>query len=316
MSNTGVFPLISRKQFIRNLRKRAFEDVRAVNTIERYLQNVRGFVFRFPKPGTPVILMVSGGLDSTVTWKLLLETYKLKVYPLFIFRDRQRSKKEFASVRFFYRSFHREYPNLCMPVMKFSTILSPLELVNAMKNKRAYYHPKRILDIYGDIDKLNDPNFYPQRVLPFLHFYYALAYAQYLYDHNNLRVNTVITAILAGDGIVVPSQAFTSLRAALLSACFVTNNYNWQYISLPMEKELGHWWYKRDVIKIGHDLGLPLERTWTCYNTLLFQCGVCVTCKNRRQDFYGAGVSDKTWYMNTNSLLSRIMKLQNMMPRW
>ncbi len=293
---------ISKEQFLSQIKKRPFENLKNILTVEDFFFKIRGHVFKMPKPGTPVVVLVSGGLDSIITWGILLEKYKLRTYPLFIFRDAKRSKKEEKSVNYFTKYYSEKYPGLVSPLMKFSTLLSPPEIVKALKNTKNYYHPKRLLEII-DVERraLSDlPNFYPQRVLPFLHLFYCLVYMDYLYDHFLEKVTTVFTGIMRGDGIVVPSQTFTSMRNALLSACSVTANYDLQYCSLAMEKELGFWFDKSDFIKIGHQMGLPLEKTWTCYKSGKYQCGdSCLTCKNRVNSFVEAGVEDKTIYIST-----------------
>lgn len=289
----------TKRQILAELKKRPFENLANIAAVEKFLLKTRGYVFKMPKPGTPVILLVSGGIDSIITWGILLEKYHLETYPLFIFRDKKRSLKEEAAVDFFSEYFTKKYPKLVQPTMKFSTQLSPPEIVAALKNYKDYYHPQRLLELVtkGQKTLSSLPHFYPQRILPFLHLFYCLVYSDYLYDHSLKRINTIFTGIMVGDGTVVPSQTLTSMRNALLSACSVTANYDVQYCSLAMEKELGFWFEKGDFIKIGAQLNLPLEKTWSCYLSGKYQCGDrCLTCQSRRLEFAKAGVPDKTLY--------------------
>jgi 7-cyano-7-deazaguanine synthase len=53
---------------------------------------------------------------------------------------------------------------------------------------------------------------------------------------------------------------------------------------------------KADIVKIGHDLNVPFEKTWSCYKGLELHCGKCGTCVERREAFYLAGVEDPTEY--------------------
>ena len=290
----------SEEQFLTNLKNRPFENLKNIEVVESFFKKSRGHIFKMPRPGTPVVLLVSGGLDSIITWGILLEKYRLRVYPLFIFRDAKRSLKEEEAVEFFVDYYSKKYPGLVSPLMKFSTLLSPPEIVSALKDVNNYYHPKRLLEMLDKENRTfsNLPNFYPQRILPFLHIFYCLVYIDYLYDHYLEKVNTIFTGVMTGDGTVVPSQSFTSLRNALLSACSVTDNYEIQYCSLAMEKELGFWFEKKDFIKIGYNMGLPLEKTWSCYAAGKYQCGdKCLTCQSRRLEFGLAEVEDKTKYL-------------------
>ena len=49
---------------------------------------------------------------------------------------------------------------------------------------------------------------------------------------------------------------------------------------------------KADVVKIGLDLGVPYELTWSCYEGGETPCGVCGTCRDRAAAFAENGVAD------------------------
>ena len=53
---------------------------------------------------------------------------------------------------------------------------------------------------------------------------------------------------------------------------------------------------KADIAKLGHELGVPFEMTWSCYKGEELHCGKCGTCVERREAFYLAGVEDPTTY--------------------
>ncbi len=57
---------------------------------------------------------------------------------------------------------------------------------------------------------------------------------------------------------------------------------------------------KQDVIRLGDELGVPLERTLSCMSPLAgplpVHCGLCSKCRERRDAFAAAGVVDHTTY--------------------
>ena len=55
---------------------------------------------------------------------------------------------------------------------------------------------------------------------------------------------------------------------------------------------------KADIVKLGYELGVPFEKTWSCYKGGQIHCGVCGTCVERREAFELAGVTDPTIYDN------------------
>lgn len=61
-------------------------------------------------------------------------------------------------------------------------------------------------------------------------------------------------------------------------------------------------WSKADVIRCGAELGVPLEFTLSCMNPvnndLPRHCGLCSKCRERRDAFAAAGISDPSTYAN------------------
>lgn len=53
---------------------------------------------------------------------------------------------------------------------------------------------------------------------------------------------------------------------------------------------------KADIIKLGLELGVPYELTWSCYEGGLKHCGTCGTCIDRKNAFKANNVVDPTDY--------------------
>lgn len=49
---------------------------------------------------------------------------------------------------------------------------------------------------------------------------------------------------------------------------------------------------KADIVKIGLEIGVPYELTWSCYEGNDCPCGVCGTCRDRIAAFEANGVTD------------------------
>jgi 7-cyano-7-deazaguanine synthase len=53
---------------------------------------------------------------------------------------------------------------------------------------------------------------------------------------------------------------------------------------------------KSDIVRRGVELGAPLDRTWSCYQSEDEACGVCDSCRLRHRAFADAGVRDPIAY--------------------
>jgi len=59
---------------------------------------------------------------------------------------------------------------------------------------------------------------------------------------------------------------------------------------------------KTDIVRLGDQLKVPFERTWSCYKGGALHCGRCGTCVERREAFVQAEVADPTVYESESAL--------------
>jgi 7-cyano-7-deazaguanine synthase len=62
---------------------------------------------------------------------------------------------------------------------------------------------------------------------------------------------------------------------------------------------------KAEIVKLGSELRVPFERTWSCYKGGALHCGTCGTCHERREAFALAEVVDPTTYESDASRSSQ-----------
>ncbi len=59
---------------------------------------------------------------------------------------------------------------------------------------------------------------------------------------------------------------------------------------------------KAAIAKLGHDLGVDFDKTWSCYKGGEIHCGRCGTCVERREAFLKSGLHDPTLYKDESPL--------------
>ena len=58
---------------------------------------------------------------------------------------------------------------------------------------------------------------------------------------------------------------------------------------------------KADIVRAGRALGVPFEKTWSCYQAEDLACGACESCRLRLKGFAEAGVKDPLTYRKVAS---------------
>jgi 7-cyano-7-deazaguanine synthase len=105
----------------------------------------------------------------------------------------------------------------------------------------------------------------------------------------SLRYDAVAYAAHSGDHAIYPDcrKDFTdALRRAILLADWHPVNLETPFIGKS----------KAEIVAIGSKLGVPFEKTWSCYRGGRLHCSRCGTCVERREAFALAGVHDPTEY--------------------
>lgn len=287
--------VIKKKQFLRLIKSHPLEDVTSLLLIEKILLKKRGFVAKMPPPGTDVIHLVSGGIDSITTWALLMDKYRLRVHPICLKTGQKRHRQELKSIAFFSEFFKKRYASKFVEPFHMTFPTSAPEIRKELHGNLAKtIHPQVLKNNFDP--KTNTVPLTRNYLFPAF-FPYPAALAALFFDlRKNTKIRTIFCSILPTDGLYNSSQTLTSIRAASMSLCAFTNDYRWQIISLCFEKELGLLWDKSELIRWSRLKKIPIDMTYTCLKGDALHCGECITCSFRKLSFAKAGFRDKTKY--------------------
>jgi 7-cyano-7-deazaguanine synthase in queuosine biosynthesis len=261
--------------------KNSVNSKKRIVALEAILRSERGFVFKLPKPGEPVIAFMSGGLDTTVVIGLLLEL-GLSVYPLVVDRGLRHSQKTAQSIKNLTQYFSLHYPDLFHQPHAISAQFPPKAWIEKLSQH--------------ENDLLRSPSRRGIALQPAAYAHLAVWYAEYLEHTQQIKPRTIVGGWLPSNSLWYRYESFESLRSVMAHICIMQHDFSWQFTSLPMEKELGFYFDKEGLVKLGATLGIPLAETWTCFDGKTYQCGVCPPCWTRKHAFKKARVVDPTIY--------------------
>ena len=114
-----------------------------------------------------------------------------------------------------------------------------------------------------------------------------LSVAAGLAESEGLR--RIMIANHAGDHAVYPDcrpQFVEAMNAAVQAGTYEGVTLFAPYTNLT----------KTDIARRGKALDIDYSETYSCYNGGEYHCGVCATCRERRQALHDAGIDDKTRY--------------------
>lgn len=275
-----MFKKKTEDEILKLLAEKSKENIKVLKDIEKSLIKNRGYIFKMPKPGTPVAVSLSGGADSVITTAILMKDYGLKVYPFFIKRGQRSEKYELSSVEFFSDIFKKQFPDLYND-----------PLIIAVPNPATEIKPLLT-------DDLIEGTGYPMRnsILVEYGVQYAFGMAK-----KGIKIRDIFCSFVSCDGDFGAQTTLTGLRSLMHHVCVDMGDMSWQISALPIEKELGFYLDKDDLLKWADCENLPVEKTRSCFEDQNAHCGICYACKHRKKSFEDAGIDDKTIYLDARS---------------
>jgi len=222
------------------------------------------------------VCVCSGGIDSTVAATIAKQEYE--VYLLHVNYRQKAWQRERDAVLRISRLFDVEVKFVELPFLK--------ELGVSALTDAALEVPQRLdlLSAKAATAAETPPTWVPCRNLVLLSL--ASAYAEVL------RASAIFTGFNAEEAESYPdnSEDFVKRFNSTLESA-VASFSKPPAVVAPLVKLL-----KPQIVRLGVEVGAPLELTWSCYLGGERHCGVCESCVRRKNAFKAAGVEDPTDY--------------------
>jgi len=213
------------------------------------------------------VVILSGGLDSTVLTYWLKRVKKYQLYAL-SFDYGQRHKKELKMAKKTCKKLQIPHKIIKLDI---KDILNKSALIDTKKElPKGHYTPEN-----------QKVTVVPNRNMIMLSL--AVAFAE------NLDIKEVYYAAHKNDYAVYPDCRKEFVKA--LSKATQLGTYNKVKIIAPFVNK-----YKWQLVKIGHKIGVPFEDTQSCYVGGKKACGKCATCQERLEAFSKNNLTDPIKY--------------------
>ncbi len=300
-----------------SIKLRNFEDNYTLSRLEKIFFAKRGWLSRIPKQNSSVILLLSGGIDTVSLWALLMERYRLHVYPIFVQNTSiKKENSELKSVKYFSELYKKKYPTFFHKVFiknySFSFSFSEFKgKKNISVDLPTMFHnllnlPDQNTGIPSIIDS-------PSRLG--IYSYCALEYAYILRLTSNVYVNSIFFGIVPEDGLSIRESTQSVLKSINLSLCLILGDFNWQ-IMAPIDKKAKFYYEKKDLVRYTVSKNIPIDHSWSCRAYNKYHCGVCFSCITRKNVFNQVNFPDSTIYTNSGysekrRLLIKLKKIKN-----
>ena len=226
----------------------------------------------FPERGnlSAGLVILSGGLDSTVLTYDLVHRYGAKNLIALTFNYGQKNSPEISMAR-----------RTCRKLGLNQILIDTRFVAKLVSNQCALVHGTG-LGIQKVVRKSEQPNTY----VPFRNAFMAITALMYAETHG---VNNIFLGIQRHDLYRYwdCEQEFVTQMQMLIAQSGSSIWLNAPYLKLS----------KAEEIKIGLELGVPFEDTWTCYNPdragkRYKACGLCGSCQERELNFKKAKIAD------------------------
>lgn len=216
------------------------------------------------------VLIYSGGMDSTtLLYYLINKGHAVKCLSI---NYGQKHKKEIKSAQYFCKKFNIDHEIVNLSNIK--KLISLSSLTSDMEVPEGHY-----------TDNSMKSTVVPNRNMIMLSI--AIGWAI------NEKFDFVAYAAHSGDHTIYPDcrEQFIDYisKAAELA--------DWHSVKIirPFVKIS-----KTEIAILANELGVEINKTWSCYKGKRFHCGKCGTCIERIEALQLAGVKDTTIYRNDN----------------
>ena len=228
------------------------------------------------------LVICSGGMDSVALAYLIKKERELTRLVSFDYGQRHKNELQYAANV----SKELQVPHSIIDISNISQYLSGSALTDDIDVPDGHYAEENM-----------KTTVVPNRNAIMLSIAFGVAAGE--------KSSAVAAAVHAGDHFIYPDcrpefvETFRAMQNCALEGVWDVDLYA-PFVNIS----------KADIAKIGYDLGVKFENTWSCYKGGKIHCGRCGTCVERQEAMHLAGIKDKTEYEDSNYWKEKVRDAQ------
>jgi 7-cyano-7-deazaguanine synthase len=228
--------------------------------------------------GKKAVVVLSGGIDSTVVLHQAVKVFQMNVIGLYIHYGSNHYKKEYACAK-------RQCKLLKVPFYEIT-----FDLTSVVKSD---------LLVTGNKRRLKNAE---NSVVPFRNtFLLTLAAAFGDTYFRNPKELFILIGTNSSDYAVYRDCRNVFLDSVEKTINLGSKSTDTKFIIYAPLLQLS----KTEIIKLGAKLRVPFEHTWTCYKGTKRPCMQCASCQSRSDGFKSAGLHDPLEIKTTSDILNK-----------
>lgn len=229
---------------------------------------------------TKSVVLLSGGIDSAVALALTIKKTKKENVESITFDYGQKNYNEIL-----YSQKLAKHYGITNTIIKIS------DLFKYSDSSLLSHSTKELSHLSYDKQVENNKSNQVDTNVPFRNGLFLSIVASYAISRN---IDTIVYGIHYEIGIAhdLYPDCSETFNQNISQAIFTGSGEKVSVIA-PLVK-----YTKKDIIRLGIELEVPFEKTWTCYDNQKYSCGKCNSCQDRIKAFSENNYEDPIKYID------------------
>jgi 7-cyano-7-deazaguanine synthase in queuosine biosynthesis len=223
----------------------------------------RGYVVEIPTNET-VILLFSGGMDSTILIDLVIRKWNCKIILLYFKRNSKNQRWEEESISYFYKFYKERWPENILEL-----ILLEMEIPSRINKKFMNRTRQKVMML-----PLRNTTMWDN----------AFTQAVYLSGKYDTTIRTVIIGSVKED-LSSPESGILSILSHNVHVNISMGLWYYQLLAPFIDQLLDKTYNKKDLLDYARDFDIPLEKSRSCFGASEQPCNECLACENRNKAY-------------------------------